>query len=467
MGLPYICPYNVNSIMNPILVACLGLGYFFNLYRGKPLVRPGGVVILSHPTPWAFNPIHHPSYIDFFEEVLADTTDPVEIEKTYEERFATDEWYRHLYRTSYAYHGVHPFYMWYWCAHALDQSGRGDHRRGRHQGGAPDGLQAGLDHARRPGDGRGHGWPGPEHHPVPLPADDDRRCPLGSLPGRPGVVAGTRSRGPPAPGPVPWSGRPRPAPWASTTRPTGPAATAPGWPGWSMTEGVTRPLAHLLAAPKVDGLDRLDRLDEPVIFAANHASHIDTPLLLSVLPERWRHRTVVAAGADYFFDRRWKAAFFAFTINAIPIERLQVNRRSADLAASLLDDGWSLLIFPEGGRSPDGWGQTHRPGAAWLAVRTQRTVVPVYVEGTRQVLPRHGSRVRPATTRVTFGQPLRPEPGMDARVLATRIEAALEVLADEQQTDWWSCPPAGRRRPDTPALTGPAAATWRRSWALE
>jgi lactate racemase len=123
MGLPYICPYNVNSTMNPILVACLGLGYFFNLYRGKPLVRAGGVVILSHPTPWSFNPVHHPSYIDFFEEVLSDTTDPVEIEKTYEERFATDEWYRHLYRTSYAYHGVHPFYMWYWCAHALEHVG--------------------------------------------------------------------------------------------------------------------------------------------------------------------------------------------------------------------------------------------------------------------------------------------------------------------------------------------------------
>jgi hypothetical protein len=53
MGLPYICPYNVNSIMNPILVMCLGLGYFFNLYRGKPLVREGGVLIMSHPTPWS------------------------------------------------------------------------------------------------------------------------------------------------------------------------------------------------------------------------------------------------------------------------------------------------------------------------------------------------------------------------------------------------------------------------------
>src|SRR5262245_36667713 len=52
MGLPYICPYNVNSVMNPILVMCLGLGYFFNMYRGRPLAREGGVVILSHPTPW-------------------------------------------------------------------------------------------------------------------------------------------------------------------------------------------------------------------------------------------------------------------------------------------------------------------------------------------------------------------------------------------------------------------------------
>jgi lactate racemase len=123
LGLPYISPYNVNSIMNPILVMCLGLGYFFNLYRGKPLVREGGVLIMSHPTPWDFHPVHHPSYIDFFEQVLSETTDPIEIEAKYEEGFANDEWYRHLYRTSYAYHGVHPFYMWYWGAHALQHLG--------------------------------------------------------------------------------------------------------------------------------------------------------------------------------------------------------------------------------------------------------------------------------------------------------------------------------------------------------
>jgi lactate racemase len=124
MGLPYICPYNVNSVMNPILVMCLGLGYFFNMYRGRPPVREGGVVIMSHPTTPDFHPVHHPSYIDFYEQVLSETTDPVEIEARFEKSFAEDEWYRHLYRTSYAYHGVHPFYMWYWGCHGLQHAGK-------------------------------------------------------------------------------------------------------------------------------------------------------------------------------------------------------------------------------------------------------------------------------------------------------------------------------------------------------
>lgn len=123
-GLPYICPYNVNSIMNPILVMSLGLGYFFNLYRGQPIVRPGGVAIFYHPMRNEFHPVHHPSYIDFYEEVLAETTDPLAIETKYEEQFATDPWYVHLYRNSYAYHGVHPLYMWYWGAHALEHVGQ-------------------------------------------------------------------------------------------------------------------------------------------------------------------------------------------------------------------------------------------------------------------------------------------------------------------------------------------------------
>ena len=135
--------------MNPILVMCMGLGYFFNLYRGKPLVREGGVVIMTHPTPRDFHPVHHPSYIDFFEQVLADTTDPHVMSKKWEKQYAEDDWYRHLYRTSNAYHGVHPFYMWYWGSHGMQHCGKviivGGDARDR----APARLHPGVDDGRR------------------------------------------------------------------------------------------------------------------------------------------------------------------------------------------------------------------------------------------------------------------------------------------------------------------------------
>lgn len=123
LGVPYLCPYNVNSVMNPILAACMGLGYYFNSYRGAPVVRKGGAVILYHPVPWDFSQLHHPSYVDFFDEVLPVSTDPAVIAEKFELQYATDPWYIHQYRTSYAYHGVHVFYMWYWIAHALDHVG--------------------------------------------------------------------------------------------------------------------------------------------------------------------------------------------------------------------------------------------------------------------------------------------------------------------------------------------------------
>jgi hypothetical protein len=120
MGVAYLGPYNVNSTMNPILATCMALGYYFNSYRGQPLVRRGGAVIVYHPMRADFNQLHHPSYVDFYEEVLAESTDPLVVEEKFEQQYATDPWYVHLYRTSHAYHGVHPFYMWYWAAHAMD-----------------------------------------------------------------------------------------------------------------------------------------------------------------------------------------------------------------------------------------------------------------------------------------------------------------------------------------------------------
>ena len=123
LGIPYLGPYNVNSIMNPLLVYNMLLGYLFNLYRGKPLVREGGVIIGTHPMPADFNGVHHPSYVDLWNEGFAETHDIRELHHRYEERYANDPWYRTLYRNSYAYHGAHPFTVLYWAAHALDHVG--------------------------------------------------------------------------------------------------------------------------------------------------------------------------------------------------------------------------------------------------------------------------------------------------------------------------------------------------------
>jgi 1-acyl-sn-glycerol-3-phosphate acyltransferase len=230
-------------------------------------------------------------------------------------------------------------------------------------------------------------------------------------------------------------------------------------------DGVTKPLVHALASPTVDGLDRLEDLEGPVIFAANHASHLDTPLLLTSLPPRFRHRAVVLAAADYFFDKRWKGALWAFAIAAVPMERVKVSRKSAQQASALIEDGWSAVIFPEGGRSPHGWAQPFRGGAAYLSIKCGVPVVPVHIEGTRRVLKKGATRLTPSITNLTFGRPLRPEEGEDARVFSVRIEQAVANLADEQATDWWT---ARRRaaRGTSPSLTGPDVGAWRRTWAL-
>ena len=223
------------------------------------------------------------------------------------------------------------------------------------------------------------------------------------------------------------------------------------------------PLFRSSVRPHVEGLDVLDRVQAPVIFAANHASHLDTPLILLSLPGQWRRRTAVAAAADYFFDTWWRAVGSAVAFNTMPIER-----RGGSLAATpgaVLDEGWNLVVFPEGTRSVDGWLGRFMGGAAWLAVEHGVPVVPVAHRGTFAVMPRGQnwpSPGRPAVT-VRFGEPLRPEPGESAREFAPRVRAAVAALLDEDRTTWWE----SRQRVATgltPDPAGPKVAQWRRVW---
>jgi 1-acyl-sn-glycerol-3-phosphate acyltransferase len=237
-----------------------------------------------------------------------------------------------------------------------------------------------------------------------------------------------------------------------------------------IVEGPVRLAAQVIASPDIHGTDRLADLaaleDPPaVIFAPNHHSHLDTGLMIRAVPSAWRHKLVVAAAADYFFDARWKAALSALALNAIPIDRELTGRRSSELIKGLVDDGYSLVIYPEGGRSPDGWGQDFKGGAAYLSSRTGAPVVPVFIDGTGAIFGKGMKRPKPGRTTVVFGAPLRPEPGESTRRFSARIQAAVTALGDEAITDFWTA----RQRAaagTNPPLGGPDHTGWRRDWAL-
>lgn len=237
-----------------------------------------------------------------------------------------------------------------------------------------------------------------------------------------------------------------------------------------ITNGPVRLMVKALADPEVFGVDRLDdlaRREEPpaLIFAPNHHSHLDTPLMTVAVPEPWRSSLVVAAAADYFFTSRLKGTAAALALNAFPIDREVTSRASSDRVRALVDDGWSLVIYPEGGRSPDGWGQAWKGGAAYLSSRTGAPVVPVFIDGTGAIFGKGAKRPRPGRTRVVFGHPLSPLEGESTRRFSSRIEAAVAQLADESATDFWTARRNAAAR-TTPTLSGPEVTGWRRQWAL-
>jgi hypothetical protein len=123
LGVGQHTPYSVDSPVNPILAAWQGLVGRLGSHTGRPLVREGGAVIAFHPMPNDFSPLHHPSYVDFFADVLPAVSDPDQVRADVEPKFAGDPWYAHLYRNSQAFHGVHPLHRWYEIAAARRRLG--------------------------------------------------------------------------------------------------------------------------------------------------------------------------------------------------------------------------------------------------------------------------------------------------------------------------------------------------------
>lgn len=248
-----------------------------------------------------------------------------------------------------------------------------------------------------------------------------------------------------------------------------------------LIEGPMRLTVRTVASPTVSGLDRLSdllRVDKgdapaPVIFAPNHHSHIDTGVMLHAIPAAWRRELVVAAAADYFFDAKWKASLSALALNAIPIDRDATSRATFDRLRDVIADGHSLIIYPEGGRSPDGWGQDFKGGAAYLSTRTGAPIIPVHIDGTGEIFGKGAKKLSPGRTTVVFGTPLTTEDGENTRRFNERIEAAVTRLGDETLTDFWTAS-RNAAKGISPKLSGPDALRqkgaghngWRKQWKL-
>ena len=114
---------------------------------------------------------------------------------------------------------------------------------------------------------------------------------------------------------------------------------------------------------EVYGLDELRALDGPALIVANHASHLDTAVLLSTLPAKRRRRTAVGVAGDYFFNSWFRSSASAIAFNTFPS-----GYGPASTAARLLANGWTVVIFPEGSRSRDGFVGQFRMEAAEIAV---------------------------------------------------------------------------------------------------
>jgi 1-acyl-sn-glycerol-3-phosphate acyltransferase len=218
----------------------------------------------------------------------------------------------------------------------------------------------------------------------------------------------------------------------------------------ALLSGVLGPMIDFYVRRRAVGRKQFDReLTPPVIFVANHSSHLDTPTILRAIPRKWRTRTAVAAAADYFYKSRWKAIGVSLLFNTTPLGREGggLGNGAFDHVDHLIDERWNLLIFPEGTRSRGGEIGKVRSGAAVIAAQHQIDIIPIYVDGTHAAMPpgQNWPKRRPGRlfsrrhkVEVRFGAPIAPR----------TVEERKEVM-DEVRAFW--------ERKGRPAKPQPAA----------
>lgn len=202
--------------------------------------------------------------------------------------------------------------------------------------------------------------------------------------------------------------------------------------------GVLGPLMAWYMRRRVVGREIFDdELEQPVIFVANHSSHLDTPTVLKAIPRKWRSRTAVAAAADYFYKSRLRASGVALLFNTIPLGRHGggLGNGATDHVDQLIEERWNLLMFPEGTRSRQGDIGKVRSGAAVLAAQHGLSIVPIYVKGTHETMPpgqnwprRLPGRLfsRRHRVEVHFGKPITPRDASERHEVMSQVKAFWE-----------------------------------------
>jgi long-chain acyl-CoA synthetase len=202
------------------------------------------------------------------------------------------------------------------------------------------------------------------------------------------------------------------------------------------------PLTRVFAYPRVEGLEHLHYLEGPVVLASNHQSHMDVPVIFSVLPGHVRARVAPAMAKEFFKahffpgDHTWREWFTnslnyylaAFFFNAFPLPQREAGaRQTLKYIGELTGQGWSILIFPEGLRSPTGQIKPFRGGIGMIGARLDIPILPVRIDDVDKLMPVGGTFVKPGRVRVSFGAPLRLR-GDDYAALAAQVEQAVRSL---------------------------------------
>jgi 1-acyl-sn-glycerol-3-phosphate acyltransferase len=181
---------------------------------------------------------------------------------------------------------------------------------------------------------------------------------------------------------------------------------------------------------EVRGLENLCK--HPVaVYASNHTSYMDTPVLFAALPFQFR----ILARKEL-----WSWPFIGWYLarsGQIPIDTVnpRATLSSLGIGAKALRAGMPLVVFPEGGRTPDGELQSFLSGAAYLAIRAQVPLVPIRLTGVYDLLPIHTRHFYPGKLVLTAGEPI-PTEGLHLRQadeLTDRLKAAIAGLGVDQQ----------------------------------